>query len=99
MEDITYLDYEPMEDMVRVLRQSVEYLETTMQEMQSIANTLADGALLGQAGDAFVDAVRSTLCPAIARLTEKIGEEADDVQKAIDIFRGQQDPAIAKSFD
>ncbi|NJN66786.1 MAG: WXG100 family type VII secretion target [Chloroflexaceae bacterium] len=81
------LDYGLAEEMAQTFRAGVEQLEGTMQEMQSIANTLDDGALRGQGGSAFVDAVRSKLCPSLSRLTEKFDELEKDVLAAIEYMR------------
>lgn len=81
--DIIKLDYGLAEDMINTFKQGAEQLQDTMQEMQSLANTLEEGALLGQGGDAFVDAIRGKLCPAIAKLTDKYNELADDVAQAV----------------
>lgn len=84
MSEIIKMDYGLMEDMSRTFAHSVEQLQDTSQEMQKIANELEDGALLGRGGQAFTEAIRGKLCPAIARLTEKFEELAVDVQKAMD---------------
>jgi hypothetical protein len=52
---------------------------------------------LGRGGDAFTDAIRSKLCPAIGRLTDKFKELAGDVQKAIDYMQ-QADKTSASKF-
>jgi WXG100 family type VII secretion target len=97
MTDEIKLVYATAEDMIRIFEQGVEQLENTMQEMQGIANTLEDGALLGRGGDAFTDAIRSKLCPAISRLNDKFQELAGDVQKAIDYMQ-QADRTSAGKF-
>jgi WXG100 family type VII secretion target len=84
MSDIIKMDYGMMEDMNRSFLQGVEQLQDTMQEMQSVANELEDGALLGRGGAAFTEAIRDKLCPAISRLTDKYQELADDIMKAMD---------------
>ena len=83
MSDIIKMDYGLMEEMSQTFQQGVEQLENTMQEMQSIANALEDGALLGRGGAAFTDAIRGKLCPAIARMTDKFNELAGDIEKAM----------------
>ena len=74
--------YESMDDMSQTFRQGVEQLQDTMQEMQNIAKVLEEGALLGRGGEAFVEAIRSKLAPALTRLTEKFEELDKDVQAA-----------------
>jgi WXG100 family type VII secretion target len=84
MSDIIKMDYGMMEEMAQTFAQGVEQLQDTMQAMQSVANDLEDGALLGRGGVAFTEAIRDKLCPAISRLTEKFQELAQDVQKAME---------------
>lgn len=81
------LDYGLAEDMVKTFRQGVEQLQDTMQEMQSIANTLEEGALRGQGGEAFVDNIQGKLSHSLSKLTEKFEELAGDVQKAIEYMQ------------
>ncbi|NJN98932.1 MAG: hypothetical protein HC875_34990 [Anaerolineales bacterium] len=97
MTDEIKLVYQTAEDMIRIFEQGVEQLENTMQEMQGVANTLEEGALLGRGGEAFTDAIRSKLCPAISRLNDKFQELAGDVQKAIDYMQ-QADRTSAGKF-
>jgi WXG100 family type VII secretion target len=82
MTDEIRVVYELMDEMSHTFQQGAEQLQDTMQEMQNIANMLEEGALVGQGGDAFVDALRSKLCPAIGRLTEKFKELDGDVRAA-----------------
>jgi WXG100 family type VII secretion target len=82
-QDEIKLNYELAEDMIRIFLQGVEQLQDTMQEMQSIANTLEEGALLGRGGEAYTDAIRSSMCPSLSKLTEKFQEMADDVKAAV----------------
>jgi WXG100 family type VII secretion target len=79
--------YEDMDAMSKTFRSGAEQLKDTMSEMQSIAGVLEDGALLGQGGDAFVQAIRGKLMPAINRLAEKFEELDGDVQAAVRFAR------------
>ena len=99
MSDVIKLNYPLMEEMCRSFLKGVEELENVMQEMQSIANSLEDGALLGQGGAAFTDAIRTKLCPGIARLTDKFKEMNVDLEYALQTFREQEDPQAAGRFN
>jgi WXG100 family type VII secretion target len=87
MSDEIRMDYGLMEDMSKTFQQSVEQLQDTLQAMQNVANELEDGALLGRGGDAFTEAIRNKLSPAISRLTEKMQELSEDVNKAMEDMR------------
>jgi WXG100 family type VII secretion target len=100
MSDIIKLDFNLMDEMSKTLLQGSEHLQDVMQEMQSIANSLEDGALLGRGGVAFTEAIRDALCPAISRLIDKFNEMARDVQDAANEFRGSGgvEETVAKTF-
>ncbi len=83
MTDEIRVVYPDMEEMSRTFQRGAEQLRDTMQEMQSIASVLEDGALLGRGGEAFVAAIRGKLCPAINRLSSKFQELDRDVQAAV----------------
>jgi WXG100 family type VII secretion target len=77
------MEYARMEEMAKTFQQGSEQLKDTLSQMQSIANTLQDGALLGQGGAAFTDAIRNKLCPSISRLEQKFEELQRDVLGAL----------------
>jgi WXG100 family type VII secretion target len=91
------LNYDLAAEMAKTFQDGAEALQDTMQEMQNIANILADGALLGRAGATFVEAIRNKLCPSIAKLTDKFTELKGDVEKAVEDMK-QADQESASQF-
>ena len=83
MTDEIRVVYPDMEEMSRTFQQGAEQLQQTMQEMQAIASALEDGALLGLGGQAYVEAIRGRLCPAINKLADKFKELDGDVRAAM----------------
>lgn len=81
--DVIKLEYAKAEEMIRSFQQGREQLQRTLQEMQGVATTIEEGALLGQGGDAFVEAMRTKLTQSITKLSEKFDELAKDVGEAI----------------
>lgn len=81
------LVYQTAEDMIQTFAKGKEQLQKTMHEMQAVAGHLEDGALLGQGGEAFKDAIRGKLCPAINKLSDKFEELMGDVHKAIEYMQ------------
>src|SRR5258708_6755072 len=55
------MNYNSMEAMEKAFHQASQQVQESMTEMEKVAKTLEDGALLGSAGDAFRDAIRSKL--------------------------------------
>ncbi|NNJ09792.1 WXG100 family type VII secretion target [Chloroflexales bacterium ZM16-3] len=85
------LDYGLAEQMSRTFHQGGEDLQDVVQEMQSIANMMEEGALLGRGGTAFVDAIRSKLTPSLSKLIEKFQELEEDVKAAVEYMREADD--------
>ena len=90
------MDYDMMEDMNNAFRNAVAQMDDTIRLMQSIANSLEDGALLGKGGNAFADALRSKLTPAMTRLQDKFDELAGDVYGALVYLRDGDSTAASR---
>jgi WXG100 family type VII secretion target len=75
--------YEIAEAMAHTFAQSQQQVQETMQAVQSVANALEGGALLGLGGDAFVEAIRSQFTPSLTKLADKFQELEGDVKAAI----------------
>ncbi len=95
--EIIQLDYGKAEEMIKTFDQGAQQLQTTLQEMQNLANMLEGGALLGDGGSAFCDAIRGKLCPAIQKLDAKFKELSKDVKGAVSDMR-QADAASKGMF-
>jgi len=77
------LNYDQADQMAKTFKQGAQQLQQTIQEMQNIAQTLEEGALLGRGGQAFVAAIRTNLCPSLKKLSDKYNELERDVHAAI----------------
>jgi len=95
MADEIRVVYPDMQDMSRTFQQGAEQLAETMTEMQTLAQMMEDGALVGLGGQAFVEAIRTKLCPSIKRLEDKFRELDRDVKAAVTY--AQQADAESKS--
>lgn len=91
------LDYEKAEAMAKIFAEGAERLEETMKEMQSIAQVLEGGALLGRGGGAFSEAIKDKLSPSLSRLIDKFREMNSDVNVAIAAMR-RADSEAKKQF-
>jgi WXG100 family type VII secretion target len=76
------MDYPLIEEMGKVFQQGQQQLQETLKETQNIAGKLEGGALLGDAGATFSDAIRNKLGPAIQRLSAKFEELQGDLAVA-----------------
>ncbi|MGB1253651.1 MAG: hypothetical protein ACPG8W_23775 [Candidatus Promineifilaceae bacterium] len=88
MADIIKMNYPLMEEMALGFHQARETMDTSMVEMRQVAQLLADGALLGSAGQNFEQSVSTTLISTLQRLQYKFHELECDIQAAIQGMRG-----------
>lgn len=89
MADKIKLDFPKAEEMQKTFRAAAEQLDATMKEMQNIANTLKEGALLGSGGEAYVEAINAKLVPSLTKLRAKYDELEKDVKKAAELMKSQ----------
>lgn len=85
--DIIKIDFAKAEDMRKTFKASSQQLDQTIKEMQAIANTLEQGALLGTGGKAYVDAIKTKLIPSLNKFKAKMNELDNDVKAAVDYMK------------
>jgi WXG100 family type VII secretion target len=81
------MNYDSMESMAKAFHQASQQVHDAIQEMEKVAKTLEDGALLGTAGDAFRDAIRSKLNKRMDVIANKMSEMESDVHNAVRFTR------------
>lgn|SRR5215510_6221664 len=77
------MNYNSMENMQKAFHQSHQQVSESISEMEKLAKTLEDGALLGSAGDAFKDAIRSKLIKRMKVIQDKLRELEGDINGAV----------------
>jgi len=77
------------------MKQGAKQLEASINEMNRIVALLQNGGLRGDAGEAFVDGMRSALIPQMQRLQQKYLEMDLDISKNVALMEG----AMKKSAD
>jgi WXG100 family type VII secretion target len=87
------MDYPLMDEMKRTFQAGREQLQDTINELSGIADKLEQGALLGDAGSAFNEAVRGTLLSAVQKLFDKFEELEGDIQYAVDQMHQAEEKA------
>lgn len=85
--EVIKMDYSDMEEMSRTFQQGSAQLKETLKEMRALAEILEGGALLGQGGTAFTNAIQTKLVPAIDRLDEKFEELRGDIVDAVNYMK------------
>ncbi len=83
MSDKIRLNYPQMEEMAQHLKSVQTRLMLTTRLARSAAQEMQGGALVGDAGEAFANALNTAFVPAVTKLSQKFGEVSDDIKKAI----------------
>ena len=83
MADKIKLNYPQMEEMAQHLKAVSQRLQQTTQMARSIAQEMQGGALVGDAGEAFVNALNSAFVPGVNKLGTKFDEVSKDITQAI----------------
>lgn len=81
------LDYGLAEDMAKIFREGEHQLRQTLREMNAIASLMEEGALKGDGGTAFVDAIKTNLVTSLDHLAEKFQQMDEDVKAAIQYMK------------
>lgn len=71
-----------MDAMITTLRETHNAMEQTVNVAQGIVQLMKEGALLGQAGNEFQQAIEGVLIPKVKTLEKKVQEMEVDVNKA-----------------
>ena len=95
MQNEIKMEYPLMDEMKRTFQSGREQLQDTTNDLKSIADKLEQGALLGQAGSAFADAVRGTLMSSVQKLSDKFEELESDIQYAVDQMKQAEEKTKA----
>jgi WXG100 family type VII secretion target len=98
MADRIKLNYPMAEQMARTFLQSAQQIDTTISEMKAISETLKNGALLGQGGQAFAEAIDTRFVKSLEKLSSKFIELDGDVKSAISSMR-QADEEAKRQFN
>jgi WXG100 family type VII secretion target len=83
MADKIRLNYPQMEEMAQHLKMVQQRLLQTTRLARSAAQEMQGGAMVGDAGEAFANALNTAFVPAVTKLSQKFGEVSDDIKKAI----------------
>ena len=88
------IDYAMVEEMGRLFSEASKQIEETTSEMLKIASSMESGALMGDTGEAFTQAIRSDLNNSLNRMKEKLDELVGDINGVIAAYRdGDQNAA------
>lgn len=93
MDDVIKLDYPAMQEMAQQCLKVSQRLGQTVQFVRNQARQLQEGAMVGDAGEAFSNVLTSILANKVQRLSEKFQEISNDIQGAIADMQAQDQSA------
>jgi WXG100 family type VII secretion target len=91
MQNEIKMEYPLMDEMKQTFQSSRDILQDTTNSLKSIADKMEQGALLGQAGQAYAEAVRGALMGAVQKLSDKFEELEGDIQYAVDQMKAAEE--------
>ena len=90
------VNYPALEDMAKQCGQAAQRIRQTSSLANNIAQQLQNGAMMGEFGDTFVQAL-GVFQTKVNKLADKFAEEASDIQQAMNDMR-QADTQAAGKF-
>jgi uncharacterized protein YukE len=82
MPDKSGMNYQTMREMNKQFTAAQQQLQDTLKAVSKLGKDMEGGALQGQAGQTFVGALNGPLTKALQKLSEKMGELAEDIEGA-----------------
>jgi WXG100 family type VII secretion target len=89
------VNYPALEDMAKQCNQGAQRLRQTSSLANNIAQQLQNGAMMGEFGDIFVQAL-GVFQSKVNKLSDKFAEEASDIQQAMNDMRQADQQAGGK---
>lgn len=96
MADKIKLNYPQMEEVAQHMKTVEQRLLQTVAMAHSVAQQMQGGALVGDAGDAFASALNGSFTKSVTKLSQKFGEVANDIKKAISDMKSADQAAGSK---
>jgi WXG100 family type VII secretion target len=93
MADKIQMDYEAVQQMAQIAKQSADELDEMIGSLKAITDQLDGGALIGRAGRALADGIGERLVPAVGRLSQKFSEISLDLLGALTDLRDSDSQA------
>jgi len=93
MVDKIQMDYEAVQQMAQLAKQTADELEEMVGSLKAIVDQLEGGVLIGRAGRGLADGIGQRLVPAVTRLGQKFGEISLDLLGALTDLRDSDSSA------
>ncbi len=83
MSEVIKLNYPAMQEMAQHCKSTAQRLMETIRLARQAAQEMRNGAMVGDAGEAFSNALASAFVPAVTKLSQKFDEITKDIEGAI----------------
>lgn len=93
MSEIIKMNYPAMQEMSAHCKSTAQRLMETVRLANQIAQQMQNGALVGDAGEAFCGALTSAFIPSVQKLSQKFEELSKDIEGAIADMRSSDSGA------
>lgn len=93
MTDKIQMDYEAVQQMAEIAKNTADELEELASSLKAITDQLDGGVMIGRAGRAMVDGIGERLVPSVNRLSQKFGEISLDLLGALTDIRDSDSSA------
>ncbi len=97
MSEVIKLNYPAMQEMAQHCKSTAQRLMETIRLARQAAQEMQNGAMIGDAGEAFSNALTSAFVPAVTKLGQKFDEIAKDIEGAIADMQAA-DKAAGRTF-
>jgi WXG100 family type VII secretion target len=84
--------------MASAFDKAAQQLDDTMSAMQKVVQQMEGGALVGNGGTAFANAIQEQLVPAMNTMRDKLAEMGEDIRAAVDFTKDGVTSARSKFF-
>jgi WXG100 family type VII secretion target len=93
MTDKIQMDYEAVQQMAQIAKQTADELDEMVGSLKAISDQLDGGVMLGRAGRTLSDGIGQRLAPAVSRLSQKYTEVSMDLLGALTDLRDSDSQA------
>ncbi|PKO13951.1 MAG: hypothetical protein CVU39_16350 [Chloroflexi bacterium HGW-Chloroflexi-10] len=83
MSEVIKMNYPAMQEMAQHCKSTAQRLLETVRMAQQISQEMQNGALVGDAGEAFSNALTGAFVNSVNKLSQKFDELAKDIEGAV----------------
>jgi WXG100 family type VII secretion target len=86
MADTTQLDYDQMQNIIKMFRSEQQEIMNLLKQTDSKVEGLHGSEWIGKGADQFFNEMKTDVLPAVQRLSDALGAAGEAAQKIVEIF-------------